>query len=92
MHTVTGDGLLKADPSNSGYVRRLSHPNDRKTVELIGMLHVDFFSSKSMLINGVDMNITVTRAPSSFICWDLQVIPKRKYKLWMQICLSLRPN
>jgi hypothetical protein len=78
MHTATGDGLLKADPSNSGYIRRLGHLNDRKTAELIGMLHVDLFSSNTMLFNGVEMNIKLTRAPSSFICWDLQRIPKRK--------------
>jgi hypothetical protein len=50
----------------TGYVRRLGHLNDSKTLELIGRLHRDLFSSYSMHINVVGMNIKLTRAPSSF--------------------------
>jgi hypothetical protein len=76
--TATGDGLIKAEPGNSGYVRRIDHLNDRKTVEFIGMMLGDLFISNSMLMNGVDMNIKLTRTPSCSICWDLQMNPKRK--------------
>jgi hypothetical protein len=32
----------------------------------MGRLHADLFNSDKMLINGVDMNIKLTRAPESF--------------------------
>ena len=33
---------------------------------LFGRLHADLFNSDKMLINGVDMNIKLTRAPEGF--------------------------
>jgi len=35
-------------------------------LELYGRLHADLFNSDKMLINGVDMNIKLTRAPEAF--------------------------
>jgi hypothetical protein len=90
--TATDDGLLKADAGNSGYVRRLGHLFDSKTVEVIGRLHGDLFNSNSMLINGVDMNIKLTRAPSSFYLLRPADDSKMKIKIMEAIYVSVRPN
>jgi hypothetical protein len=34
--------------------------------ELYGRIHADMFNSDKMLINGVEMNIKLTRAPEAF--------------------------
>jgi hypothetical protein len=44
----------------------LNHLNESKTIEVYGRLHADLFNSDRMLINGVDMNIKLTRAPEAF--------------------------
>ena len=36
------------------------------SVELYGRLHADLFNSDNMSINGVDMNINLTRTPEAF--------------------------
>jgi len=51
---------------NSGYVKRLNYISSFNFIELYGRLHADLFKSEKMLINGVDMNIKLTRAPKSF--------------------------
>jgi len=51
---------------NTGYAKRSNYLSNGKTLELYGRLHVDLFNSDKMLINGVDMNIKLTRAPDAF--------------------------
>jgi hypothetical protein len=51
---------------NNGYTTRLKYINNSQTVELYGRLHADLFNSDIMLVNGVDMNIKLTRAPEAF--------------------------
>jgi hypothetical protein len=46
---------------NNGYTTRLQYRSNSQTVELYGRLHADLFNSDRMLINGVDMNIKLTR-------------------------------
>ena len=60
---LDSSGTLK---DNSGYSNRLTYLNNSQTVELYGRLHADLFSSDRLLINGVDMNIKLTRAPEAF--------------------------
>ena len=51
---------------NSGYAKRLNNFSNGKILEQYGRLHADFFNTDEMLINGVDMNIKLTRAPEAF--------------------------
>jgi hypothetical protein len=51
---------------NNDYSTRLKYIGNRQTVELYGRLHADFFNSDKMLINGVNMNIKLTRTPEAF--------------------------
>jgi hypothetical protein len=67
LDTATDEGSLSADKANKGYTTRLNHLNESKTIELYGRLHADLFNSDRMLINGVDMNIKLTRAPEAKI-------------------------
>jgi len=60
---LDSSGELK---NNSGYVKRLNYLSSVNTIELYGRLHDDLFNSDKMIINGVDMNIKLTRAPESF--------------------------
>jgi hypothetical protein len=52
--------------SNSGYVKRLTYLGNSHIIELYERLHADLFNSDKMLINGVDMNIKLTRAPDAY--------------------------
>jgi len=51
---------------NTGYTKRLNYLNEGHTLELYGRLHADLFNSDKLLINGVDMNVKLTRAPEAF--------------------------
>jgi hypothetical protein len=66
LDSATADGSLAADKENIGYNTRLSYLKDSQTIELYGRLHAVLFNSDRMLINGVDMNITLTRATEAF--------------------------
>ena len=63
LDSRTGDGALK---DNTGYATRLNYLSNCKTIELYGRLHADLFYYDKMLINGVDTNIKLTRAPEAF--------------------------
>ena len=52
---------------NTGYATRLNYLSDGETLELYGRLHANLFNSDKMLINGVDMNVKLTRAPEAFL-------------------------
>ena len=49
-----------------GYATRLNCLSDSQTLGLCGRFHADFFNSDKMLINDVDMNVKLTRAPEAF--------------------------
>ena len=66
LDSPTSNGSLGADKENKGYVTRLNYLSESQTIELYGRLHADLFNSDKMLINGVDMNIKLTRAPEAF--------------------------
>jgi hypothetical protein len=51
---------------NNGYTTRLKYIAISQIVELYGWLHADSFNFDKMLINGVDMNIKLTRTPEAF--------------------------
>ena len=51
---------------NNGYTTRLKYLGNSQAVELYGRLHADLFNSDKMLINGVDINIKLTRTPEVF--------------------------
>ena len=51
---------------NTGYATRLNYLSHSQTLELYGRPHADLFNSDKMPINGVDMNVKLTRAPESF--------------------------
>jgi hypothetical protein len=51
---------------NTGYAEKLNYISINKTLELYGRLLANLFNSNKMLINGVDMNIKLTRAPDAF--------------------------
>ena len=63
LDSPSGDGELK---DNTSFATRLNYLSNIKTIELYGRLHADLFNSDKMLINGVDMNIKLTRAPEAF--------------------------
>ena len=46
-----------------------------KKIELYGRLHADLFNFDNMLINGVGLDIKLTRALKLPIFWHLQTIP-----------------
>jgi len=50
---------------NGVYAKRLHFLSNCKILELYGIIHADVFSSNIVLINGVDINIKLTRAPES---------------------------
>jgi hypothetical protein len=66
LDTPGTDGKLTAVAGNKGYESRLKFVNSSETIELSGRLHADLFNSDEMLINGVDMNIKLKRAPEAF--------------------------
>jgi hypothetical protein len=66
MDSGTERGSLTADKANKGYTTRLNYLSESQTVELYGRIHADLFNSDRMLINVVDMNIRLTRAPEAF--------------------------
>jgi hypothetical protein len=69
MHLVSNFWFLDSPgplKDKSGYTSRLTYLNNNQTVELYGRLHADLFNSNKMPINGVDMNIKLTRAPEAF--------------------------
>jgi hypothetical protein len=49
-----------------GYESRLASLNNSQTITLSGKLHADLFNSDKMLMNGVYMDIKLTRAPEAF--------------------------
>ena len=75
------DGKLSADKENKGYATRLNYLSKSQTVELYGRLHADLFNSDRMLINGVDMNIRLTRAPEAFYLLGPEDDPKVRIKI-----------
>jgi hypothetical protein len=60
------DGALTANKEKKGYILRLIYLSNCQTIELYGRLHAGLFNSDRMLINGLDMNIKLTRAPEAF--------------------------
>jgi hypothetical protein len=68
-HLVTSLWYLDSSQElkdDNGYTTRLKCIGNSQTVELYGRLHADLFNSDKMLINGVDINIKMTRAPEAF--------------------------
>jgi calcineurin-like phosphoesterase family protein len=63
LDSPTNDGALK---ENSGYTTRFNYLSNSANIELYGRLHADLFNSVRMQINGVDMNIKLTRRPEAF--------------------------
>jgi hypothetical protein len=57
---------LKNSKENYANNTRLKCIGSSQTVELYGRLHADLFNSDKMLINGVDMNIKLTRTSEAF--------------------------
>ena len=66
---------------NTGYAKRLNFLSNSKTIELYGIFRADLFNSDKMLINGVDMNIKLTRAPEAFY----NLVPSDDTKLRIKI-------
>jgi hypothetical protein len=48
------------------YAKRLNYLSNGEILEVYGGLHADLFNSGKMLIDGVDLIITLTRAPDAF--------------------------
>jgi hypothetical protein len=63
-----------------------------KILELNGRLHADLFNSNKMLINGVDMNIKLTRHHKLFILWLLQTTTNCVSRFYTLIFSSLMLN
>jgi hypothetical protein len=63
LDSPTSDGAIK---DNSGYISRLNYLDNSQTIELYGRLHAYLFNFDRLLINGVNMNIKLTRAPEAF--------------------------
>ena len=57
---------LTAAKYKKGYATPLKYLSRSRTVELYGRLHADLFKTDRMLINSVDINIRLTRAPEAF--------------------------
>jgi hypothetical protein len=85
----TNDGALK---DNKGYATQLNYLNNSQTIKIYGRLHADFFSSDIMRINGVDMNIKLTRAPEAFYLLAPSDETKLRTKILDASLLSLRSN
>jgi hypothetical protein len=77
LDSPTSDRALK---DNSGHATRLKYLSNNQTVELYGRLHADLFNSDKMLINGVEINIKLTRAPEAFYLWGPSDDPKVRIK------------
>ena len=52
--------------NNAGHTTRLHYLGNSNTMELFGRLHDDLFNSDKMRINGVHLNIKLTRASEGF--------------------------
>ena len=62
LDSPISDGAFK----NTGHATRLHYLGNSNTIAIFGRLHADLFNSDKMLINGVDMNIKLTREPEGF--------------------------
>ena len=77
---------------NSGYAKLLNYLRNGNTLELYGRIHIDFFNSDKMLINVVDMNTKLTRAPESFYVLAPSDENKARIKILDATFLSLKSN
>ena len=68
-------------PKDNGYAARLSYLSNNQTVELYGRIHAELFNSDKLLINGVDMNIKLTRALEVFYVWGPSDDTKLRIKI-----------
>jgi hypothetical protein len=78
LDSPTSHGALK---DNSGHDTLLKYLSNSQKVELSGRLHADLFKSYKLLINGVDMNIKLTRGPEAFYLWGPSEDPKVRMKI-----------
>jgi hypothetical protein len=75
------DGTHSVGKENKGYATRLNYRSKSQTIELYGRLHSDLFNSDRMLINDVDTNISLTRAPEAFYQLGPEDDPKVRIKI-----------
>ena len=76
---------------NNCYITHLKYIVNSQTVELYGRLHADLFSSDKMLINGVGVNIKLTRTPEAFYLLAPTDDTKVRIKM-LEATLSLKSN
>ena len=61
---LDSSGALK---DSTGYATQLYYLSTSQTLEEYGRLHTDLFNYDKMLINGIHMNINLTRTPETFL-------------------------
>ena len=81
---LDSSGELK---DNTGYATLLKYLSNSQTIELYGRGHADLISSDKMLINGVDTNIKLTRAPEAFYL----LAPSDDIKFIIHSFISIQP-
>ena len=82
---------IEHSKNNTDYATRLNYLRNCNAIELYGRLHADFFNSDKMLINGVDMNIKLTRAPEALYLMAPSDDTKLRIKI-LDATLSLKSN
>ena len=90
FNSSLADGEFRVEKYEKGCASLLNYHSKYQTAELYEILHADLFISDKMLINGVDMNFGITRAPETYISWDLQTIQMNASRSETVFYLSLK--
>lgn len=79
----TGDqkGGDPATSTNTGFVKRWNLNKQSKTIELYGKIHADLFNVSQFLLPGVQLQIRLTRSPSSFYLLSAKSDAKAVFKI-----------
>ena len=69
---------MKADSKNEGFTERYEYCKESKTIDMIGRIHHDMFQQDKLLLNKVDINVTLSRSANEFC---LLSSTKKEYKV-----------
>ena len=69
---------MDAKGENEGFLERYKYCKESNTIEMMGRIHHDMFQQEKLLLNKVDINITLSRSASEFC---LLRSMKKEYKV-----------
>ncbi|XP_069467786.1 uncharacterized protein F54H12.2-like [Ambystoma mexicanum] len=54
------------DCNNKGFIKRSSYATSSRNFDLLGHLHTDLFFNENLMVNGIDLNIKLSRNKDAF--------------------------